>query len=93
MDTFGDRMKVYESKEAQRRFLPLLPICARLDGKAFHTFCSVLRKPYDDRLFMAMAETTKILVRETGARLGYTQSDEISLLWYSNDFCDLGLQK
>ena len=31
----GDRMKLYERMEAGRRCLPLLPICARIDGKRF----------------------------------------------------------
>ena len=37
-DTFGDRMKMYEGIEAQRAFMPGLPICVRIDGRAFHTF-------------------------------------------------------
>ena len=35
----GDRMKAYEGHESNRRFMPFIPILARLDGKAFHTFC------------------------------------------------------
>lgn len=31
-------------------------------------------------------ETTKYLVKETNANCGYTQSDEITLVWYTNDY-------
>jgi tRNA(His) guanylyltransferase len=83
-DTLGDRMKLYESAE-DRRFMPLLPVIARLDGKGFHSYCRGLGRPYDPRLSSLMLRTTAHLVRETGARVGYTQSDEISLLFYSDD--------
>jgi tRNA(His) 5'-end guanylyltransferase len=33
-----------------------------------------------------MVAVTKYLVEETQARMGYTQSDEISLVWYSDNF-------
>ena len=32
-DDFGDRMKLYEGIEAQRTFIPGLPICVRIDGR------------------------------------------------------------
>lgn len=84
-DDFGDRMKLYENQEAGRKFIPLLPIIARIDGRSFHTFTKGLNRPYDERLTQCMIETTKYLVEETNACIGYTQSDEISLAWYSND--------
>jgi len=34
----GDRMKDYESYETNRRFLPNLPIYARIDGHGFSRF-------------------------------------------------------
>jgi tRNA(His) guanylyltransferase len=37
-ESLGDRMKLYESAEAGRRLMPLLPVIARLDGRAFHNF-------------------------------------------------------
>lgn len=85
-DDFGDRMKYYEKIEAGRKLMPLLPICARLDGKNFSKFTKNLKKPYDERLSTIMIEVTKFLVKETNATIGYTQSDEISLVWYSNTF-------
>ena len=83
--SFGDRMKSYEWQETSRRLLPLLPAIARLDGKSFSAFTEGLERPYDSRLSQLMVATTKYLVEETGALCGYTQSDEISLLFYSDD--------
>lgn len=84
--SFGDRMKMYESTETQRQFLPGNPVYARIDGRGFSRFTKGLRKPYDDRMMRCMIETTKYLVDKTNASIGYTQSDEISLCWYTNSF-------
>jgi len=83
-DCFGDRMKEYEMAEAGRKFTKLLPIVARLDGKCFSKFTKGLDRPYDKRMSDLMVATTKYLVEETGAVMGYTQSDEITLAWYSD---------
>lgn len=85
MDSLGDRMKLYESQMAGDRCMPLLPICARIDGKAFHTWTRDLPRPFDKTLHHLFVGTTVFLVEETGARIGYTQSDEITLVWYSDD--------
>lgn len=82
-DTLGDRIKNYES-QSDIRMLPLIPVIARLDGKGFSKFTNGLKRPYDERLSNLMVETTKYLVKETNANCGYTQSDEITLVWYSN---------
>lgn len=79
-------MKLYEGLEADRRLLPLLPIMGRFDGRSFHSFCRGLKKPFDERLHILMVEVTKFLVTECDALVGYTQSDEISLVWYSDDY-------
>lgn len=84
-DNFGDRMKKYERLETERKFIPLLPIYARIDGRGFSKFTKGLKRPYDSRLTLIMSEVTKMLVEKTNALLGYTQSDEISLLWHSED--------
>lgn len=81
-DDFGDRMKSYEQMETGK-FMPLLPIYARLDGKGFSKFTKGMSRPYDERMHACMVETAKYLVKETGAKIGYTQSDEISLVWHS----------
>jgi len=85
-DEFGDRMKLYEGAEAGRRLMPLLPACARLDGKAFHKFTRHMDRPYDKRLSDLMIDTTLYLVRESNACMGYTQSDEITLAWLAEDY-------
>lgn len=84
--------------EAGARLMPRLPICARIDGKRFSKFTDGLARPYDVRLSKLMVETTKHLVDETVARIGYTQSDEISLVWFDEDpkaqsFLDRRVQK
>lgn len=79
-DDLGDRMKMYEGQEAGRHFIPHLPIIARMDGRAFHTFARDLEKPYDSRMMESMCSVTTALVHETNAIVGYTQSDEITAL-------------
>ncbi|MBK8019800.1 MAG: tRNA(His) guanylyltransferase Thg1 family protein [Betaproteobacteria bacterium] len=82
-DTLGDRMKLYEGMEAGRRLMPLLPALARIDGRAFHSFTRGMDRPFDARFSACMVDTTLALVRDTGACMGYTQSDEITLAWHS----------
>ena len=83
MDPLGDRLKAQEQVEAGRRANPKLPLMARLDGKSFHTFTRGLARPYDTALSYLMIDTTKYLVEQTHAKLGYTQSDEITLYWWN----------
>lgn len=85
-DDLGDRMKFFEGMVASNKLMPLLPVLIRLDGVCFHSFTKGLKRPYDERLSRMMIDTTKFLVSETNARLGYTQSDEITLLLYSEDY-------
>lgn len=80
-DEFGNRMKLYESITTDLKLIPGLPVCVRLDGKSFHTFTRYLDKPYDLHFSKSMIETTKYLVEKTNAIIGYTQSDEISLIY------------
>lgn len=84
-DSLGDRMKGYEAVETNRRFTPLLPIYARIDGRSFSKFTKGFSRPFDRKMSRCMIETTKYLVDKTGATVGYTQSDEISLVWLNND--------
>ena len=79
-DNLGDRLKNYEGIEANRILIPRLPICVRVDGRAFHTFTRGMNRPYDDNMCKAMIETMKYLVEKTHACIGYVQSDEISLI-------------
>lgn len=85
MDSLEDRMKAYEGVEASRRLMPLVPGLARVDGRSFSTYTRGLEKPFDPRLSRLMIETARHLLRESGARLAYTQSDEITLVFYADD--------
>jgi tRNA(His) guanylyltransferase len=85
MDDLGDRMKYLEGFESSRKFLPGLPVYARIDGRGFSKFTKGMNRPYDLRMIAAMVSTTKTLVEKTQATIGYTQSDEISLVWENCD--------
>jgi len=78
--SLADRIKNYEN--TTRKYLPSkCYTLIRLDGKAFHTFTRHFKKPYDDRLIEAMQQTTKYLCSHIqGCKVGYTQSDEITLV-------------
>lgn len=80
MDSLGNELKAIEGANSLH-LLPNTPVYARLDGKNFSKFTKGMKKPYDLRLSKIMVEVTKELVLATGAQLGYTQSDEISLYW------------
>lgn len=79
-DNLGDRMKRYESVY-QTRLIPRSYTIIRIDGKSFHTYTKNLKKPFDKGLVDDMIKTTKYLCENIqGCKLGYVQSDEISLL-------------
>lgn len=80
-DALGEKCKAFEMAEAGRKAMPGLPLLARLDGRAFHTFTRGLARPFDPAFSACMADTTASLVEEFHATVGYTQSDEISLAW------------
>jgi tRNA(His) 5'-end guanylyltransferase len=74
-------MKAYEKPFTEARLDTTLPVYARLDGRSFSSFTRKMKRPFDRDMSACMIETTEFLVNETKASLGYTQSDEISLLW------------
>jgi len=80
-DELGDAMKGYESLEAGRKAIPRVPMLARLDGRAFHTFTRGLDRPFDSRFQACMREAATSLVASFNATVGYTQSHEITLLF------------
>ena len=79
-DSLGDRMKTYEN--VTRTYLTRrTPVVIRIDGKAFHSFTKGFKKPFDDVLVETMQQTMKYLCENIeGCVLGYTQSDEITLI-------------
>ena len=77
----GNRMKECYENRSKIYLTRRTPVIIRLDGKAFHAFTKGLKKPFDNFLMEVMQETTKYLCENIqGCKLGYTQSDEISLL-------------
>lgn len=83
-DSLGDRMKELESR-GKSKLLTSVPVVARLDGKAFHTFTRDLQRPFDQNFSSLMLETTLSLMKKTSALIGYTQSDEITLVWQTQN--------
>jgi tRNA(His) 5'-end guanylyltransferase len=80
-DQLGDRMKDQYENRARQMLPRRTYTIVRLDGKAFHTYTRGLERPFDPQLMADMAQTTQFLCQNiSGAVLGYTQSDEISLL-------------
>ena len=83
MDTINlaNRMKEYYEKVSKTSLMRRVPVAIRLDGNNFHTFTRGFKRPFDEILIKSMQETMKYLCGNIqGCVLGYTQSDEISLL-------------
>lgn len=87
-DELEKRMRIFETAH-DHCVLPGVFMVARLDGRNFtrltrerHHF----ETPFDERMRDHMVETTRHLL-QCGFRImyGYTQSDEISLLFHPND--------
>ena len=80
-DELGKRMKEYYEQIPKTRLIRRTPVAIRLDGKAFHTFTRGFQKPFDEILVKSMQDTMKYLCENIqGCVLGYTQSDEITLI-------------
>ena len=80
-DDLGIRIKTYYEQIPKTKLMRRTPVIIRIDGKAFHTFTRGFHKPFDEVLIKTMQETTKYLCENIqGCVLGYTQSDEISLV-------------
>ena len=80
-DELGKRMKEYYESIPKTKLMRRTPVAIRLDGKAFHTFTRGFQKPFDEILIKSMQETMKYLCENIqGCVLGYTQSDEITLI-------------
>lgn len=81
----SDWCKWLEKNFSPEVMIPTLPVIIRLDGNNFHNWTKGLKRPFDEDLTDLMVDTTKMLVQETNAVVGYTQSDEITLILYSGD--------
>ena len=93
-DDLGVRMKTFYEQIPKTKLMRRCPVALRIDGKAFHTFTKGFQKPFDEVLIKSMQETMKYLCENIqGCVLGYTQSDEITLILvdYKNLHLQLGL--
>lgn len=80
-DDLGVRMKTYYEQIPKTKLMRRTPVALRIDGKAFHTFTRGFQKPFDEVLIRSMQETMKYLCENIqGCVLGYTQSNEITLI-------------
>lgn len=80
-DDLGTRMKTFYEEIPKTKLMRRCPVAIRIDGKAFHTFTRKFEKPFDEVLINTMQETMKYLCENIqGCVLGYTQSDEITLI-------------
>lgn len=78
--TLGERMKEYEMV-SRTKLLRRIPVIIRLDGCHFHTLTRGLDKPFDKDLMTIMQKTMLSLCEQIqGCVMGYTQSDEITLV-------------
>ncbi len=80
-DDLGVRMKTFYEQIPKTKLMRRCPVAIRIDGKAFHTFTRGFQNPFDEVLIKSMQETMKYLCENIqGCVLGYTQSDEITLI-------------
>lgn len=96
----GDRMKENYELRYKIKLTRRTPVILRLDGRTFHTLTRRCEKPFDNSFQRAMEATAHHLCREIqGAKIAYTQSDEISVLLIDYDrfsteaWFDYNLQK
>lgn len=80
-DKLGIRMKTFYEEIPKTKLMRRTPVAIRIDGRAFHTFTRGFERPFDDILQKSMYETMLYLCKNIqGCVLGYTQSDEITLI-------------
>lgn len=80
-DSLGDRMKGNYENRSKTYLTRRSSTILRLDGCHFHTFARRFKKPYDEYFHEAMNEAMMYLCKNImGCKLGYTQSDEITLV-------------
>lgn len=80
-DDLGDRIKNYYEDRTRITLPRRTNTIIRIDGKAFHTYTRGLQRPFDTNLIDDMNATTKFLCENIqNAKMGYVQSDEISIV-------------
>lgn len=96
-DVLGDRMKDQYESRSRTALLRRCYTIIRVDGKAFHSYCRGLKRPFDDGLMEDMDQMAAYLCKNImGAKCAFIQSDEVSILmtdfeekatqsWFDND--------
>lgn len=80
-DDFSTRMKEHYEVRSQTYLPRRSYFFLRLDGKAFHTYTKGMERPFSPVLSKIMDLTAKYLCEKiAGARIGYVQSDEITIM-------------
>jgi tRNA(His) 5'-end guanylyltransferase len=80
-DELGSRMKEFYEDRFRLKLPRRAYTIMRIDGKAFHTYTRGMERPFDDGLIDDMNLTAAHLCKNImGAKMGYVQSDEISIL-------------
>lgn len=88
-DPIGDRMKSFYEDRTRYKLTRRTNTIIRIDGKAFSNYTKGLQRPFDHGLIEDMNKTAEYLCQNIqGAKFGYVQSDEISIL--ITDYDDLG---
>lgn len=79
-NSLGDRMKMFENT-FRHKLMEKSWVIIRLDGQHFKSYTKGLKKPYDIEFMQNMNQVTMDLLKYIpGAKIGYVQSDEISIL-------------
>jgi len=83
----GDRMKLYE-EVTRGKLPPRTYTLIRVDGRSFSKFTKKFKRPFDDDFVNMMNQTAIALCEEAqGCKIGFVQSDEISIIM--TDFDDI----
>lgn len=93
-DIFEKQMRSLEYFHSLR-LLPGAWTIVRLDGRSFSGFTEArFEKPFDPKFHQLMVETTKAVLEQMQGIYGYTESDEISILFSADwDLFDRSLEK
>lgn len=76
-----DRMKKYYENTYRIYLTRRTPVIIRIDGCHFHSYTKHFKRPFDDIFSLTMQQTMLYLCQNIqNCVLGYTQSDEISLV-------------
>lgn len=79
----GDEIKAIESAESLRAAAQGEPVLVRVDGASFSRFTKPFERPFDARIAEAMDYAAAKGVSDFNCRLAYTQSDEITFLFWN----------